>query len=171
LIHAGIVFRCTGKMMTLYAPAMFYEVPYSNLQNVVTNLHVIAGEHPQSKLHDSVRCYFAFRKMRWSSRLDIDMTHRIESMMFEIYAQWEPALRGIERVAHENDRTAKYVVAAARLNQRAIFQCYATHMQDLADKIQDENWIQPADIEDTIRRVFGFEDGPLWDSPNNIRCI
>ncbi len=74
-----------GKMMTLYAPAMFYEAPYSNLQNVVTYLRVIAGEHPQSKLHESIRCYFTFKKMRWSSRLDINMTHRIESMMFEIY--------------------------------------------------------------------------------------
>ncbi len=40
-------------------------------------------------------------------------------------------------------------------------------MQELAD----ENRIQPADIEDTIHRVFGFEDGPLWDSPDNIRRI
>ncbi len=103
LIHAGIVFRCMGKMMTLYAPAIFYESPYSSMQNVVAYLRVIAGEHPQSKLHDSVRCYFTFRKMRWCSCLDVDMTHRIESMMFEICARWEPALRNIEREAHEND--------------------------------------------------------------------
>ncbi len=73
-------------------------------------------------------------------------------------------------MAHENDRTAKYVAVAARLNRRAIFQRYATHMQELADKMK-EDLIQPADIEDTIHRVFGFEDGPLWDSPNNIRRL
>ncbi len=103
LIHAGIVFRCTGQMMTLYVPAMFYEAPYSSMQHVVTHLCVIATEHPQVKLHDCMRCYFAFKKMHWCSRLDIDMTHRIESMMFEVHARWEPALENIERLAQEND--------------------------------------------------------------------
>ncbi len=113
LIHAGIIFRCTGQIATLYAPVMFFETPYSSMQHVVTNIHVNAAEHLQAKLHDCVRCYFAFKKMRWSGRLDVDFTHRIESLMFEIIAHWEPALEDIERVAQVNGRMAKYVVAAA----------------------------------------------------------
>ncbi len=40
-------------------------------------------------------------------------------------------------------------------------------MQGLADRMPDDQ-IQPANIEDTIIQVFGFEEGPLWDSPGNI---
>ncbi len=90
--------------------------------------------------------------------------------MFDIIARWEHALEDIERAAPANGRTAMSVVAAARLNRRAIYQRYALHMQDLADRMAD-NLIQLANIEDTIHRVFGFEEGPLWDSPGNIRCI
>ncbi len=65
---------------------------------------------------------------------------------------------------------AKYVVAATRLNQCAIYQRYASHMQDLADRMI-EDLIQLANIESTICRIFSFEEGPLWNSPGNIRCI
>ncbi len=34
-----------------------------------------------------------------------------------------------------------------------------------------EDQLHPASIENTIRRTFAFEEGPLWDSPSNIRCI
>ncbi len=69
-----------------------------------------------------------------------------------------------------NHQTAKYVVAAARLNQHAIFQCYASHMQDLADRMPKDQ-VHPADIENTIHQTFAFEEGPLWDSPGNIQHI
>ncbi|MCP4596425.1 hypothetical protein, partial [Neptuniibacter sp.] len=68
-------------------------------------------------------------------------------MMYEVHARWEPALENIERLAQESDRMAKYVVAAARLNRRAIYQRYASHMQELADHLPDDQ-IQPANIED-----------------------
>ncbi len=61
-------------------------------------------------------------------------------------------------------------MAAARLNWHAISQRYAVHMQELANKVSDTQ-LRPANIEDTIRQVFGFEEGPLWDSPANIRRI
>ncbi len=102
LIHAGIIFRCTGQMVTLYTPVIFFEMPYSSMQHVVTHICINAAEHPQAKLHDCVRCYFAFKKMRWSGRLDIDITRRIESLMFEIVARWEHALEDIERAAQAN---------------------------------------------------------------------
>ncbi len=87
--------------------------------------------------------------------------------MFDIVAHWESALESIERVAHENDRTAKYIVAAARLNRRTIYQQYATHMQDLSDRVADDH-LRLANIEDMIHQTFSFEEGPLWDSPANI---
>ncbi len=34
-----------------------------------------------------------------------------------------------------------------------------------------EDQVHPASIKDMIRRTFGFEDGSLFDSPGNIRCI
>ncbi len=43
-------------------------------------------------------------------------------------------------------------------------------MQKLADDHPPEV-ICPASIEDMIRRTFQFEQGPLWDSPYNIRQI
>ncbi len=167
IIHAGIVFRCTGQMMTLYSSAIFFEMPYANLQHAATHICLNAAEYPQAKLHDCVRCYFTFRKQCWSSRLDINVTRRIESLMFEIIGRWETTLEGIERAAQSLNRMAKYVMATAHLNKRAIFQRYASHMQDLADRVAEER-IRPASIETTIRRTFGFEEGPLWDSPGNI---
>ncbi len=113
-------------------------MPYSSMQHVVTHIRVNAAEHLQAKLHDCVRCYFAFKKMRWSGRLDINITRRIESLMFDIIARWEHALEDIERAAQVNGRTAKYVVAATRLNRCAIYQRYASHMQDLADQMPDD---------------------------------
>ncbi len=136
----------------------------------ITNVRLNAVEHAQAKLHDCVRCYFAFKKMCWSSHLDINITHRIESLMFKIIARWEPALENIEQAAQANGQMAKCVVAAARLNRRTIYQRYASHMQDLADRMAEE-LIQPANIENTICRTFGFEEGPRWDSPGNIQCI
>ncbi len=43
-------------------------------------------------------------------------------------------------------------------------------MQDLADRVAEDQ-IRLASIEDTIRRVFGFEDSLLWDSPGDVRRI
>ncbi len=70
----------------------------------------------------------------------------------------------------ENGCSAKWVIAAARLNQHAIYQHYAKNMQRLADKHPPEN-VHPASIEDTIRRTFQFEQGSLWDTPHNIAQI
>ncbi len=58
-------------------------------------------------------------------------------------------------------------MSAARLNQHAIYQRYAMHMQKLADEMPQDK-ICPASIEDTIRWTFGFDDGQLFDTPNNI---
>ncbi len=69
-----------------------------------------------------------------------------------------------------NNQTAKYVVATAQLNQHAIYQRYAMHMQDLADRVLHD-MIRLTDIEGTIHRTFGFEDSLLYDSPGNIRRI
>ncbi len=63
IIHAGTVFCCMGQLMTLYALAMFFEAPYSNLQFVATHIRNHATEYPQAKLHECVCCYFAFKKM------------------------------------------------------------------------------------------------------------
>ncbi len=40
-------------------------------------------------------------------------------------------------------------------------------MQDLADGVPEDQ-IHMASIEKTIRQTFGFEEGPLWDSPKNV---
>ncbi len=102
IIHAGIVFCCMGQLMTLYALAMFLEAPYLNLQYVATHICNSSTKYPQAKLHECIRCYFAFKKMCWSSHLDISITHRIESLMFEIVARWEAALENIEQAAKAN---------------------------------------------------------------------
>ncbi len=153
--------------MTLYVLAMFSEVPYSNLQYVATHIHNHSTEYPQVKLHECVHCYFAFKKVCWSNRLDIFQSHRIEALMCGIVAQWETALENIEQAAQANNQSAKYIVAAAQLNRHAIYQHYASHMQDLADRMPEDQ-VRQADIEGMIRRTFGFEDGPLSDSPGNI---
>ncbi len=87
--------------------------------------------------------------------------------MFEIAAHWETALENIEQAAQANNQMAKYIVATAQLNQHAIYQHYASHMQDLADRLPEDQ-ICPANIENTICWTFGFEEGLLWDSPGNI---
>ncbi len=70
--------------------------------------------------------------------------------MFEIIGRWESTLEGIERAAQSLNRMAKYVMAAAHLNKWAIFQRYASHMQDLADRVAEEQ-IRLASIKTTIR--------------------
>ncbi len=73
-----------GQLMTLYAPAMFSETPYSNLQSIVTHVLNHAVEHPQAKLHKCIRCYFNFKKVRWCDRLNIYQTKRLKTLMIEI---------------------------------------------------------------------------------------
>ncbi len=75
IIHAGMVFHCTGQLMTLYVLAMFFEAPYSNLQHIATHIRNNATEYPQAKLHECIHCYFAFKKMHWSDRLNLYQTH------------------------------------------------------------------------------------------------
>ncbi len=53
---------------------MFFEAPYLNLQYVATHIRLNAVEHLQAKLHECIRCYFAFKKMHWSSCLDVSIT-------------------------------------------------------------------------------------------------
>ncbi len=167
IIHAGTVFCCTGQLITLYAPAIFFEVPYLNLTYVVTHILNHAVENPQAKLHECIRCYFNFKKVCWCDHLNIIQTNRIESLMFEIIARWESTLNNIEQMAQASNLSAKWVMGAARLNRHAIYQRYTTHMQGLADKLPSDQ-IHPASIEDTIRWTFGFNDGQLFDTPNNI---
>ncbi len=162
IIHAGTVFHCTGQLMTQYAPAMFFEVPYANLQFIATHILNHATEYPQAKLHECLCCYFNFKKMCWCDCLNIYQTHRIKALIFEIAARWDPALESIEQAARANNQSAKWVVGTAQLNQCTIYQHYAMHMQDL---------LHPASIEDMIHWTFGFEDGPLFDSPGNIQQI
>ncbi len=59
-------------------------------------------------------------------------------------------------------------MAAAWLNQCAIYQRYALHMQKLVDEMPQDK-VHPASIEGTIRQTFGFEDGQLFNTPNNIQ--
>ncbi len=61
-------------------------------------------------------------------------------------------------------------MAAARLNQHAIYQRYTTHMHKLADKMPQDK-VRLASIKGTIRRTFGFKDGQLVDTLNNIQRI
>ncbi len=68
------------------------------------------------------RCFWNFQTGHWSDRLNIPQTHRIESLMFEVVDRWESTLADILWMAEENGCSAKWVVAAARLNQHAIYQ-------------------------------------------------
>ncbi len=156
--------------MTLYALAIYFELPYSHITFVVDHIINYATNHLQAKFHKCIHCYFNFKKARWCNCLNILQTHRIESLMFEIVAQWDSTLENIEQTAQANNQSAKWVMSAARLNQHAIYQCYAMHMQKLADEILQDR-IRPASIKDTIRRTFQFDNGPLWDSPHNIQQI
>ncbi len=81
--------------------------------------------------------------------------------MFEIVARWDSSLVNIEQMARANNQLAKWVMGAARLNQRAINQRYAAHMQRLADEVLQDK-ICPASIEDMIHRTFQFNEGLLW---------
>ncbi len=90
--------------------------------------------------------------------------------MFEVTERWDSSLTDILQRAKENGHSAKWVIAAACINQHAIWQCHTEHMQTLADEHPPER-VHPASIEDTICRTFQFEQGPLWDSPYNIEQI
>ncbi len=90
--------------------------------------------------------------------------------MFKIIERWKSTLADILRMAKQNRRSAKWVIAAAHINQRAIYQRYAEHMQKLADEHPLEK-VHPASIKDTIRQTFQFEQELLWDSPYNIQQI
>ncbi len=93
------MFRCTGQLMTLYVLAIFFELPYSHITFVLNHVLNHAAENPQTKLHECIRCYFNFQKTCWCNRLNVFQTKRIESLMFEIVAQWESTLDNIEQTA------------------------------------------------------------------------
>ncbi len=103
--------------------------------------------------------------------MNLHQKHCIKLLMFDITQHWESALQGIWRRAADDGcgHSGKWVVAAARINQRAIWQRYAEHFQVLADTMPLEHF-RPASIKDTIRQTFKFEQDPLWDSPHNVRC-
>ncbi len=73
-------------------------------------------------------------------------------------------------MASANNQLAKWVMSAAQLNQHTIYQHYTVHMQKLADEVLQDK-LRPASIEDTIRQTFQFDNGPLFDTPNNIQRI
>ncbi len=73
-------------MMTLYAPAIYFELPYSHIMFVVDHIINHAANHLQAKFHECIRCFFNFEKVRWCDRLNVLQTQRIESLMFEIVA-------------------------------------------------------------------------------------
>ncbi len=58
--------------------------------------------------------------------------------MFEIVARWESALDNIKQAARANGQSAKWIVGAARLNRRTIYQRYAMHMQSLTDRMPQD---------------------------------
>ncbi len=146
---------------------MFYEAPYSNLTYVVTHILNHAAENPQAKLHECIRCYFNFKKVCWCDRLNVFQTKRLKSLMFEIVARWESTLENIEQMVLASNQLAKWIVGAARLNWHAIYQRYATHMQNLADRLPQDQ-LHPASIEGTIYQTFGFNDGPLLNTLSNV---
>ncbi len=117
-----------------------------------------------------MHCYWNFKDSHWCDCLNIYQMHRIESLMFKIVARWESTLNNITRTAEANRQSAKWVIAAAHLNQCAIYQRYAEHMQRLANEHPPE-MVHPASIEDMICRTFQFEQGWLWDSPYNVEQI
>ncbi len=88
--------------------------------------------------------------------------------MFKIVTRWESTLENLEQMALANHQSAKWIVGAARLNRRAIYQRYTMHMQTLADKLPQDQ-LHPASIKDKIHRTFGFDDGPLIDTLNNVQ--
>ncbi len=170
VIHAGTIFHCTGIMVPLYTLAVYFELPFVHVNYVIEHIINQAANHPQAKFHELMSCYWNFQDSRWCDHLNIYQMHHLESLMFEIVERWESTLANITRMAEVNGQSAKWVIAAAHLNQRAIYQCYAEHMQKLADEHPPET-IHPARNEDTICRTFQFNQGPLWDLPYNIEQI
>ncbi len=134
MIHAGTIFRCTGIMVSLYMPAVYFELPFVRINHVVQHIINHAANRPQAKFHESMCCFWNFQTGHWCDRLNIYQMHRIESLMFEVINRWESTLTDILWMTEENGCSAKWVVAATRVNQRAIYQCYDEHMQTLANE-------------------------------------
>ncbi len=144
MIHAGTIFHCTGMLMPLYAPAVYFELPFAQINHVIQHILSNAANHPQAKFHKSMCCYWNFQFSRWCDCLNIYQMHRFESLMFEVTVRWESTLTNLLRRAADSGCSAKWVVAATHINEH-----YAEHMQKLVDELLQEK-IQPAIIEDMI---------------------
>ncbi len=149
VIHAGTIFRCTGILVSLYMPAVYFELPFACINHVDQHILSHAANRLQARFHESMHCFWNFQFSRWCDHLNIYQMHCIESLMFEVTERWESTLTNILQRAEDNGCSAKWVNNATRINQCAIWQCYAEHMQKLADELPQEQ-IQPASIEDTI---------------------
>ncbi len=170
MIHAGTILHCTGILVPLYMLVVYFELLFVHINHVVQHILNNAANHLQAKFHESMCCFWNFQFSRWCDHLNIYQMHHIKSLMFEVTERWESTLADILQTAEENGHLAKWVVAATCINQHAIWQCYAEHMQMLADEHPPER-VCPASIEDTICQTFQFEQGLLWDSPYNIEQI
>ncbi len=117
MIHAGTIFRCTSVMMPLCALAVYFKLPFLHIPFIVDHIINHATNNLQAKFHESIRCFWNFQDSCWCDHLNIYQTHHIESLMFEIVARCESTLDNIEQMAAANGQSAKWVIAAAHLNQ------------------------------------------------------
>ncbi len=95
MIPAGTIFRCTGILVPLYMPAVYFELPFAHINHIVEHIINHAANHQEAKFHELMRCYWNFQDSRWCNRLNIYQIHCIESLMIKIAERWESTLADI----------------------------------------------------------------------------